>query len=42
MSGKFIVRGSGEVYVVQMHKKKTEYQPTLAAAGDDTWITMCG
>ena len=42
MSGKFIVRGSGMVYMAQMHKRKTKYQPTLAATGDDTWITMCG
>ena len=42
MSGKFIVRGSGTVYAAQMLKRKTDYQPTSAAMGDDTWITMCG
>ena len=39
-NGKFITRGSCAVYMAQMHKRKTEYQPTLAAMGDDMWITM--
>ena len=35
--------GSGMVYMAQIHKRKTEYQPTLAAVNDDdTWITTCG